>query len=235
MEEIILLNAKRLILDEKYQEAKTLLLPLANNGDSSAQLILGYLYYGGDEDTTSDESEYWLSKSSANGNPEAMYYIATTNFEEGTSSNNAEQESSLRQVETAAKLGSAEAQRSLAVSYAHGEVVEQCDIKTMYWDEQAASQGLAESQNDLALMLLHGYVNKTPNIDKAIYWYEKSAAHDFNVPYAQWAAEQLAAIYEGQYSEKHIDQIKQNYWAQRATYLDTLDFRPHPDWFYNDL
>ena len=101
MEENNLLKAKRLILAEKFKQAKALLLPLGHKGNSNAQLILGYLYYGGDEDTTSEESEYWLSKSAANGNPEAMYYTATTNFEEGTSSNCAEQESSFKQMSLA--------------------------------------------------------------------------------------------------------------------------------------
>ncbi len=84
-------------------------------------------------------------------------------------------------------------------------------------------------------MLLHGYVDKIPKIDKSIYWYEKSATHDFNVPYAQWAAEQLTRIYDGQHGESYIDDEKKNYWEERAKYLETLDFRSHDDWFYKDL
>lgn len=70
---------------------------------------------------------------------------------------------------------------------------------------------------------------------KAIYWYEKSATHDFNVPYAEWAAEQLANIYGGQHGELYIDEEKMNYWKERAAYLAILECRSHPDWFYRNL
>ena len=210
-------------------------MPLANTNNDEAQLILGYLYFGGDDNTTSEQAGEWLTKSAKNGNPEAIFLVATTNFKEGQWSSEAENEEQFSLIKEAAEKGSMEAQRSLACSYAHGETVPKDDIKTMYWDEKAAIQGLAESQHDLALMLLSGYEGGVPQVERAIYWYEKAASKDFNVPHAQWAAEELARIYSGEYDQKYTDKEKKNYWEKRAEYLETVEFRSHPDWFYKNM
>jgi TPR repeat protein len=223
--------AKRLILSEKFEQAKKLLRPLANSGSGEAQLILGYLYYGGDPKTTAEESAQWLRKSARRKVPEAMAYLAMTNFKTGGWSSEPESKRALALTVEAAKMGAAEAQRSLACSYANGTMV-QPDVKqTMYWDEQAAKQGLAESQNDLALMLLYGE-NGESDVATAIYWYEKSASKDHNVPYAEWAAEALVRIYEGEPDPSYANSEKSEYWRTRAEYLTSVEFRPHPDWFY---
>lgn len=225
--------AKKLILKEQFGKAKKILTPLAEENDANAQLILGYLYYGGDSDTSAEQAEYWLQKSSDNGNAEAMFYVATTNFKQGHTSDTPKDSESFPLLLEAAQKGSAEAQRSLAIMYAHGEFVSQDDEKTMYWDEKAAKQGLAESQHDLALMLLLGR-GGVADIPMAIYWYEKAAGEDHNVPYAQWAAEELARIYSGEHDTEYVDDEKASYWRKRAKFLDTVNFRSHPDWFYEE-
>ena len=222
---------KRLILAEKYEKAKSLLRPLANKNNAEAQLLLGYLYFGGDSKTTAKDSGYWLSKSAKNGNAEAIALVASTNFKIGFWSREPESKKSLSLTLKAANKGSAEAQRSLACAYAHGDIVPQDDVLTMYWDEKAAKQGLAESQNDLALMLLHGMGGEV-NVEKAIYWYQLSASKDHNVPYAQWAAEALARIYSGEPNKELIDVKQSEHWEKRAQYLSGIKFRGHPDWFY---
>ncbi len=223
--------AKRLILSEKYEKAKSLLLPLAEKNNAGAQLLLGYLYYGGDNKTTAKQSQYWLERSAKNGNAEATALVASTNFKIGSWSNEPESHKSLSLTLKAANMGSAEAQRSLACTYAHGDIVPQDDIKTMYWDKKAAKQGLAESQNDLALMLLHGMGGEV-NSEKAIFWYKQSASNDNNVPHAQWAAEALEQIYSGEPYKELTNLEQSTYWGNRAKYLSTLEFRGHPDWFY---
>lgn len=223
--------AKRLILAEKYEKAKSLLRPLAENKNAEAQLLLGYLYYGGDLKTTAKESQYWLKMSAKNGNADALALFASTDFKLGSWSNEPYSRKSLALTLKAANMGSAEAQRSLACSYAHGDLVPQDDTKTIYWDEMAAKQGLAESQNDLALMLLHG-IGCEVDSEKAIYWYKQSASKDHNVPHAQWAAEALERIYSGE-TYKNLTNIEEaKCWGERAKYLSSLEFRKHPDWFY---
>lgn len=224
--------AKKLILAKHFEKAKKILEFCAKKNNAEAQLILGYLYYCGDSDTSATQAKYWLQLSAKNGNAEAMFYVATTNFEHGTISSEPKDSKSLPLLLEAAKKGSVEAQRSLAILYAHGEVVPKDNKKTMYWDEQAAKQGLAESQHDLALMLLYGE-GGVIDIPRAIYWYEKSATEDYNVPYAQWAAEALARIYSGSPDPQYTDMEKSKYWESRAQYLETVDFRAHPNWFYD--
>lgn len=224
--------AKRLILKERFRKAKALLLPLAEKNNSEAQLILGYLYYGGDLETTASVAGYWLQKSAKNGNAEAIALVASTNFKKGTRASAPSSHKMLALTLKAAKKGSAEAQRSLACIYAHGEIVPRDDVLTMYWDEKAAKQGLAESQNDLALFLLNG-IGGEIDVEKAIFWYEQSASKDHNVPYAEWAAEALASIYSGVPEPKYTDEARPAYWEKRAQYLSTLEFRGHPDWFYD--
>ncbi len=223
--------AKRLILARKYEKAKLLLRSLAKNENSEAQLLLGYLHYGGDTKTTAKDSQYWLKRSAKNRNAEAVALLESSNFKEGSWSNEPESRKSLSMTLKAANMGSAEAQRSLACAYAHGDVVPQDDITTMCWDEKAAKQGLAESQNDLALMLLHG-MGGVVDTERAIYWYKQSASEDCNVPYAQWAAEALARIFSGDPYEELTNLKESEYWKKRAQYLSTLEFRGHPDWFY---
>lgn len=229
-----IITAKKLIILEKFEEAKIILEDVANENNMEAQLILGYLYYGGDLNTSPAKAKYWLKRSAKNGNADAMYYLATTDFDQGSSSTEMENEESFALLTKAAKKGSAEAQRNLAVIYAHGETVIQDNIQTMYWDEQAANQGLAESQHDLAAMLLYGD-NGASDVSKAIFWYQKSAEKNHNVPYAQWAAEALERIYSDDSSAGYLDMEKSKYWADRAKFLETVDGRAHPDWFYSDL
>lgn len=223
--------AKKLILAEKYNKAKSLLRTLAKNNHAGAQLLLGYLYYGGDIKTTAKESKYWLEKSAKNGNAEAMALLAATNFKVSTWSSEPGSRKALLLTFKAANKGSAEAQRSLACAYAHGTLVLKDDVQTMYWDEKAAKQGLAESQNDLAVMLLYG-LGGTIDVEKAIFWYQESASKDHNAPYAQWAAEALARIYGGEPKTKYFDLEKSEFWKNRALHLSNLPLRGYPDWFY---
>lgn len=223
--------AKRLILKWRFEKAKSLLLPLAEKNNSEAQLILGYLYYTRDPKATASISEYWLNKSAKNGNAEAIALIASTNFKTGVTSSEPSNRKRLALTLKAAKKGSAEAQRSLALIYAHGEIVPQDYVLTMYWDARAAKQGLAESQNDLALFLLRGMGGKI-DVESAIHWYQQSSSKDHNVPYAEFAAMALAHIYSGDFDSKYADEEKSTYWSKRARYLSKLECRAHPDWFY---
>ena len=219
--------AKRLILAKKFKQAKALLMPFALKGNVRAQMLLGYLYFGGDTNTSARQAESWLRKSARKGNADAMAMLAEMDFKHGFRSSEAQTPLMIK----AALNGSAEAQRSLACSYVNSHLVDKNITQAMYWDEKAAQQGLAESQHDLALMLLHGMTGEV-DVSKAIYWYQQSAAKDCNVPYAEWAAEALARIYRGIPDQKFRDDELAQYWRGRAQYLSTLAFRPHPDWFY---
>mgnify|MGYP003649907411 CR=1 FL=1 len=187
--------AKRLIIAQKYERAKSLLRSLADKNNAEAQLLLGYLYYGGDPRTTAKDSLYWLRKSADNRNAEAIALLASTNVK----------------------------QRSWRIS--------QESRTFLSLTLKAANMGSAESQNDLALMLLLG-MGGGVDVESAIYWYKKSASDDCNVPYAQWAAEALSRILDGEPDRSLADPKEAEFWRNRARYLATLNHRPHPNWFY---
>ncbi len=65
--------AKKLILAEKFKKAKSLLAPIAKKGHSKAQLIMGYLYFGGDMNMSSKETKYWLTKAAEQGLSESQH------------------------------------------------------------------------------------------------------------------------------------------------------------------
>lgn len=223
--------AKRLILAKKYKKAKELLRPTAEKGNSDAQHLLGYLYFGGDPETSAKDSEYWLKKAARKGHPEALAEIAETDFKKGRRSDTPDTAKGIKQLEHAAKKGSADAQRNLACTYALGEAVPYDAVKATYWYTEAAKQGHGEAQNDIAGMWLDGEAGKI-DLKKAIFWYEKCASKDHNVPYAEWAAETLFQIYSGKFHSSFTDKVKAAYWKKRSHYLTKLPVRAHPDWFY---
>ncbi len=80
-------HSKKANSSEKYEKAKSLLLPLAEKNNAEAQLLLRYLYCGGDNKTTAKQSQYWLERSAKNKNAEAIALVASTNFKIGSWSN----------------------------------------------------------------------------------------------------------------------------------------------------
>ncbi len=226
--------AKRLILASNFKGAKKLLLPLAKNGHSKAQLILGYMYFGGDFTMSPNEAKYWLEKASIQGIAEAMAMLATTDFKQGTWTNFSNSKKQISKVERAAKKGSAEAQRWLATTYAHGEVVEVDIEKVVYWDTKAAEQGLSESQHDLGVMWMSGEAGFV-DMEKALYWYKRCVDRDHNVVDAEWAFKRIIEFYEGKFGEEYKNIIEASRWQECKNAFLKLPYRDHPDWFYDDL
>lgn len=222
---------KRLILNSKFQKAKKLLKPLAKKGNSKAQLIFGYLYFGGDFDISRKESEYWLKSAARKGEAEAMALLATTNFKDGYWANFSESRAQMRKIEKAANKGSVEAQRWLATTYAHGDIVPADYQKVVYWDTKAAEQGLSESQHDLGVMWMTGEAGRV-DIDRSLHWYLCCVNRDHNTIDSEWAFKRIVEIYEGRFGENYKDLDKANIWKKRKEFASRLPFRNHPDWFY---
>lgn len=223
--------AKRLVLASRFNKAKKLLKPMAKKGSSKAQLILGYLYFGGDMEMSRQEAKYWLEKAARSGESEAIGMLATTNFKTGAWANFAVSKSQIKKVVEAAKKGSAEAQRWLATTYAHGEIVPADYEKVVYWDTKAAEQGLSESQHDLGVMWMTGEAGRV-DIDKSLYWYKCCVNRDHNVVDAEWAFKRIVEIYEGNFGDEYKDMKEAKEWRQRAESFLKLPYRNHPDWFY---
>lgn len=223
--------AKRLILASKFKKAKKLLMPMARKGSSRAQLVLGYLYFGGDLEMSRKEAKYWLEKAARRGEAEALGMLAITDFNTGAWANFAESLSQIVKVEKAANNGSVQAQRWLAMTYAHGEIVPADYEKVVYWDTKAAEQGLSESQHDLGVMWMTGEAGSV-DISKSLYWYKCCVNRDHNVVDAEWAFKRIVEIYEGRFGDEYKDMKAAKKWRQREKYFLKLPYRNHPDWFY---
>lgn len=222
---------KRLIISGYYKKAKKLLTPLANKGNSHAQLILGYLYFTADMNTTRTESLYWLRKSASNRNPDAIDILSTMPLYHSYWSNCVAWKPNLKKVLLAANRGSAGAQRSLATLYAHGEFVKKDLNKTVYWDTKAANQGLAESQHDLGVMYFTGEAGKQ-DIGKSLYWFERCVDRSHNVIEAEWAFKRIIDIYEGNFGEEFKNKVMADKQREKSKILLKLPYRNFPDWFY---
>jgi TPR repeat protein len=222
---------KRLILKERFRKAKQLLIPLANKGNAHAQLILGYLYFTSDRNTSRSESIDWLQKAATQRNQDAIYLLSSMSVSRGFWSNYIVSQRQLKKIYLAARLGSAEAQRCLATSYAHGEIVKKDLNKTVYWDTKAANQGLAESQHDLGVMYLTGEAGKQ-DIAQSLYWFEQCVDRNHNVIEAEWAFKRIIDICEGKFGEEFKNKEMADRQRVRSKLLLSLPYRNFPDWFY---
>ena len=71
-------EVKQLMEDEKYEEAYSIVLKLAEEGDLDAQETLGDMYFDGqgvDQDLS--KAMEWLEKAALGGNPDAQWKLGT--------------------------------------------------------------------------------------------------------------------------------------------------------------
>ena len=133
-----------------YRKSATLLRPLADRGDSVAQLKLGLLYYYG-YGVPEDEGKAleWLKKSAAQGNLDAMYQIGnilTFGVEAAKLSADADAEAA-RWYFDAARAGHRDAQYALGLMFLAGKGVVQSQEEGIAWIRRAAALGHREAQS----------------------------------------------------------------------------------------
>ncbi len=205
--------------------------PAAKSGNAEAQTLLGYLYYCGDFEIFPMECHFWLKKAAGKSHPEALAMLACTDFRQGLTLTSPETRKGLNLLRLAARKGSAQAQRDLACTYAHGTELPYDAKKVVYWYTRAAKQGHWQAQIDLAGMWLDGEAGKI-DIERAVYWYRKCAIRNEQGLGAQMAAENLRKIYAGDFRPEFADARAAKYWLERAKELENVRGRSHPDWIY---
>lgn len=133
-----------------YKKAVTLLRPLADKGDSVAQLKLGMLYYYGygvPEDEPRAVS--WLKLSAAQGNLDAMYHLGNIfTFAADTAklSPDADVEA-VKWYFEAARAGHPDAQYALGLMFLAGKGVVQSQDEGVAWIRRAAALGHREAES----------------------------------------------------------------------------------------
>jgi S1-C subfamily serine protease len=127
----------------------------AEQGDPTAQLSLGFLYYQG-QGVSQDDAQAiaWIRKAAAQGNAEAQVSIgAAYTIGRGVQQNYSQAAAWFRR---AAEQGNAGAQAHLGLLYETGKGVLQDHAEAAKWFRKAAEQGDAAAQLNLGVSYLNG-------------------------------------------------------------------------------
>ena len=201
-------EGRQAYIQGKYREAFKILQPLALDGDSEAQKMLGIMYdYGHGVKANSEKALEWYLRSAEQGQPAVQYQVGAKYFRgDGVKQNYTE---AARWWEMAANGGQVDAQFNLGLMYFRGLSIEADDVRAAGLFTQAANQGHGHSQYSLAVMYAFGRgVEK--NYATALKWFEKSASQD--IGQAQF---NLGVFYENGYGVEQ-DLATATSWYEKA-------------------
>lgn len=112
----------------------------ANNGDATAQSVLGYRYYDGDRAPQDyKQAIYWFTKAANQGNAEAQYLLGLCYF--GGNGTARDWQQAVSWFTKAANQGYANAQYCLGVCFASGRGVGNDSQQALSWFKKAKQNG----------------------------------------------------------------------------------------------
>jgi len=160
-----------------YSTALKEFLPLAKQGDATAQHNLGVMYDRG-QGVRQDyvEAAKWWRMAAQQGNSAAQFNLGLM-YDEGHGIEQNYQEA-VKWYSLAAKQGYADAQYNLGLKYYFGKGVAQDYKNAAKWIRLAAEQGNAEAQNNLAVMYDQGQ-GVEQDYEEAVKWYRSAAEQGF--------------------------------------------------------
>jgi TPR repeat protein len=147
--------------------------PLAHQGNATAQVRLGVMYYHGrGVPQNYPEAVKWFLKAADQGNAGAQYNLGVMYAKgQGLPQNYPE---AVKWYRKAADQGNAGAQANLGVMYDNGRGVPQNYTEAVKWYRKAADQGNAEAQANLGVMYESGQ-SVPQNYLEAVKWFRKAA------------------------------------------------------------
>ncbi|MDE2165117.1 MAG: sel1 repeat family protein [Alphaproteobacteria bacterium] len=158
-----------------------LLEPLAQAGNSDAQVMLGDMYKNGDGVPTDYPKAFgWYQKAAQQGNVQAEADLGTAYFDR-TSSTHSDQDmnrdylAAARWWRKAAEQGSATAQANLGIAYELGQGVPANIADAARWFQRSAEQGNATAQYHLGIIAEYGEVGPADNAQACV-WFSLAAA-----------------------------------------------------------
>jgi hypothetical protein len=157
-----------------YATALRLWRPLADQGNSNAQYVLGMMYDDGlgvAQDIR--EAVQWYRTAAEHGNAWAQYNLGAK-YTMGVGVPLSYQEAA-RWYGLAAAQGNVGAERSLGVAYANGRGVPQDYVEAVKWFRLAAGQGNTNAQNNLGMMYDAGH-GVPQDLVRAHMWFNLAAA-----------------------------------------------------------
>ncbi len=192
-------DGKEAYLAKNYAKALKILTPLAENGNSQAQVTIGIMYdFGQGVETNPVEAFKWYKLAAEQGIPIVQHDLGVKYFQGvGTEQNFLE---AAKWWEMSANAGLPDSQFNLGLMYYRGIGLAQNFIKAESLFSDAAEQGHGHAQYSLAVMYAFAQgVEK--NYDKALDWFNKAA--DQNIAQAQY---NLGVFYENGYGiEKNLE------------------------------
>ena len=188
-----------------YQKALDILLPLAEQGNSQAQVTLGIMYdYGQGVDKDPVEAMKWYIKAAEQGIPVVQHDVGVKYFQgSGVKQDYLE---AAKWWEMSANAGLADSQFNLGLLYYRGLGVETDYQKASELFQKASEQKHPHAQYSLAVMNAFGQ-GMEKNYEEALKWFRESAEQ--GVAQAQF---NLGVFYENGYGlSKNMDTAKQWY------------------------
>ena len=197
-----------------YKTALAIIRPLAEQGNSQAQVTLGIMYdYGQGVDKNPAEAMKWYIKAAEQGIPVVQHDVGVKYFQ-GTGVKQDYLEAA-RWWEQSANAGLADSQFNLGLLNYRGLGIPQDYQKAAELFTEAANQGHANAQYSLAVMHAFGQ-GMEKNYSEALRWFEASAAQ--NVAQAQF---NLGVFYENGYGlDKDMDKAREWYGKAAAQGLE---------------
>ncbi|MFT5117837.1 MAG: TPR repeat protein [Kiritimatiellia bacterium] len=201
-------EGKQAYLKKDYALALEILKPLAEQGDSQAQITMGLMYdYGHGVEKSPAESIKWYLMAAEQGVPLVQHDIGVKYFQgQGVEQNYLE---AAKWWEQSANSGIADSQFNLGLMHYRGIGIPKDYVKAAKLFEAAAEQGHGNAQYSLAVMYAFGQ-SKTKDYAAALKWFNKSAEQ--NIGQAQF---NLGVFHENGYGVDR-DITKAREWYQLA-------------------
>ncbi len=202
-------EGRKAYINGNFKKAFKILRPLAKNGDSEAQKMLGIMYdYGHGVKADSEKALVWYLRSAEQGHPAVQYQVGAKYFRgEGVRQDYKE---AAKWWEMAANGGQVDAQFNLGLMYFRGLSISANDKKAAELFSLAADQGHGHGQYSLAVMYAFGRgVEKDYTI--ALDWFRKSAEQE--IGQAQF---NLGVFYENGYGVQKNTEIARSWYEKAA-------------------
>lgn len=188
-------EGKEAYLNKDYARALEILKPLAEQGNSQAQITIGLMYdYGHGVKKDPAESIKWYRMAAEQGVPLVQHDIGVKYFQgQGVEQNYLE---AAKWWKLSAAAGIADSQFNLGLMHYRGIGIEKDYVKAAELFEAAAKQGHGNAQYSLAVMYAFGQ-SKEKDYKTALEWFGKAA--DQKIAQAQF---NLGVFHENGYGVK---------------------------------
>ena len=202
-------EGRKAYINGDYKKAFKILRPLAKDGDSEAQKMLGIMYdYGHGVKADSEKALVWYLRSAEQGHPAVQYQVGAKYFR-GDGVKQDYQEAA-KWWEMAANGGQVDAQFNLGLMYFRGLSISADDKRAVELFSLAANQGHGHGQYSLAVMYAFGRgVEKDYSV--AMDWFRKSAEQ--GIGQAQF---NLGVFYENGYGVDKDIEIARGWYEKAA-------------------